>query len=138
MTTQDRHAGELRAVIADDGRRMAPLGHVEAAIIRLPLVKGRPADPVLAANIRRPGSRLLLPQDRNDLLFREPRSRHRPSASVDGLYSNLEELQGIRSSTSDLKIRSKSTAFFYAAYSSLVLSASIKSQFILSDEGCLR
>ncbi len=31
------------------------LRHVEAAILRLPLVKGRPADPALAANIRRPG-----------------------------------------------------------------------------------
>src|SRR6185437_12801302 len=41
-------------------------------------VERRRADPVLAAHLggRKPG--LLLAQHRNDLLFREPRSLHRP------------------------------------------------------------
>ncbi|HEV2562269.1 MAG TPA: hypothetical protein VGT78_09015, partial [Rhizomicrobium sp.] len=40
----------------------------------------------------------LLPQNRNDLLFREPQSLHRPYPFPGaGLYSNLEEVQGLRS-----------------------------------------
>jgi hypothetical protein len=43
----------------------------QAPILALPLVEGRAADPVLAADIRRLRIRLLLPQDPDDLLFRE-------------------------------------------------------------------
>src|SRR6185437_1562383 len=48
------------------------------AKLGLPTVERRRADPVLAAHLggRKPG--LLLAQHRNDLLFREPRSLHRP------------------------------------------------------------
>ena len=50
-------------------------------ILGLPLVEGRAADPVLAADIRRLRARLLLPQDPDDLFFREPARLHRPSPS---------------------------------------------------------
>ena len=55
-------------------QRLQPLGlrHVEAAVLGLPVVERRIADAVLTANIHRLGTRLLLPQDPDDLLFREP------------------------------------------------------------------
>ena len=40
-------------------------------VLRLPLVERRAADPVLATHIRRRRSCLVLPQDPDDLLFRE-------------------------------------------------------------------
>lgn len=55
-------------------QRLQPLGlrHVEPAEPGLPLVECRLADPMPPADIRRRNTRLLLPQDRDDLLFREP------------------------------------------------------------------
>ena len=74
-------------------------------ILGLPLVEGRAADPVLAAHIRRLRPRLLLPQDPDDLFFREPAPLHRPSPfRGDGLYPNLEEIQGLRSHCTMVKI----------------------------------
>lgn len=63
-----------------------------------PLVveRGR-ADPMLAADHRRRRLALLLIQRPVDLRFREPRLLHCPSPRVDGLYQNLEEVQGLRS-----------------------------------------
>ena len=65
--------------------------------LRLPLVEGRAADPVLAAHVRRLRPRLLLPQDPDDLLFREPARLHVHPLSGDGLYPFLEEFSGLRS-----------------------------------------
>src|SRR5690606_10908210 len=73
------------------------LGHVHAAEPGFPVVESRPADPVLAADLCRLHAGFLLPQDPDDLLFREPRSLHRPPPSMGGLYSNLAEVQGLRS-----------------------------------------
>lgn len=51
-----------------------------------------------AAHIRRPLTGLLLTQDRDDLLFAEPTALHLIRLLMgDGLYSNMEEIQGLRS-----------------------------------------
>lgn len=52
-----------------------------AAVPRLPLEKGRAADPVLAANIRRLNLGVMLPQNPDDLFLVKPRSPHRPFSS---------------------------------------------------------
>ena len=52
------------------------LRYVQAAEFGLPLVEGRAAHPMLPAQLGGRHARFLLPQDRNDLLFREPRSLH--------------------------------------------------------------
>jgi len=66
-------------------------------------VKRRLADTVFAADIRRLHPRLLLPQDRNDLLFREPRSLHRPSPSLGRTLALPGGVSGghVRSSSGD-------------------------------------
>nr|P17986.1 RecName: Full=Insertion element ISR1 uncharacterized 30.8 kDa protein A [Rhizobium sp.]CAA29833.1 unnamed protein product [Rhizobium sp.] len=61
------------------------LRHVEPAKLGLPFVKGRRADPVASAHLRRRYTGLLLPQDPDDLLFREPRSLHSVRPSLGGL-----------------------------------------------------
>ena len=75
-------------------QRPQPLGlrHLQAAVLRLPLVERRAADPVLAADIRRRRSRLVLPQDPDDLLFREPRSS---SSSVSPRRRTLPKSGGV-------------------------------------------
>jgi len=79
--------------------RLQPLGirDLEAAILGLPFVEGRAADPVPATQIGglRPG--LLLPQDSDDLLFREPACLHVHPPVGDGLYPSSEEIPGLRS-----------------------------------------
>ena len=55
---------------------LAGVGHLQPAILGLPLLKGGAADPVPAADIGRRHARLLLLQQRNDLLFREPKTPH--------------------------------------------------------------
>lgn len=65
-----------------------------AAILRLPIKKRRLNDALLAAHIDRLRTRLLLTQNPNNLLFREPRQLHRPSPLGDGLCSFLKEFQG--------------------------------------------
>src|SRR5215467_2535984 len=61
--------------------RLQPAGvrHLKTAVLRLPLVEGRAADPVLPAYLCRRCTCFLLPQDADDLLFTEPRWPHRPS-----------------------------------------------------------
>src|SRR6185312_7560843 len=84
-------------VLGLQGPQPTRLGHLETAELGLPLVERRRADPMLAAQIGRWQPGLLLVQHADDLLLREPRLPH-PSASCSGgLYSNLEEIQGLRS-----------------------------------------
>ena len=132
---EDRHAGQLGAVVGDachrsgspprdhgvqlardagsrerrvgDQRQAFPRGvrDVHAAELRLPLVEGAAADPVLAADVRRRTPRFLLPQDADDLLFRKSALTHRPSPSGGyGLYPNLEESEGLRSTSKHLAL----------------------------------
>ena len=75
----------------------ASFGYVQATILGLPFVERRAADPMLAANIPGLRTRLMLPQDRNDPLFREPRLLHLRLPQGDGFYPFLEEGQGLRS-----------------------------------------
>lgn len=66
---------------------------------------GHAADPVLAADVRRRAPRFLLTQDADDLLFREPALTHRPSPSWSyGLYPNLEEIEGLRSTAISISV----------------------------------
>ena len=83
-------------------QRLQALGvrHVEPAVLGLPLVKCRAADPVLAAHVRRLRPRLLLPQNPDDLLFRKPARPHVHPLAGDGLYPFLEEMPGLRSAQS--------------------------------------
>ncbi len=61
-------------MIAFRFQRLQPprLRHVQAAILGPPLVKCRRTEPILAAQLSHRRARLLLTQDRDDLLFREP------------------------------------------------------------------
>src|SRR3954451_19946228 len=52
------------------------------AVLGLPFIESRRADTVLAADLRRRNPSLLLPQHRDDLLFRKPQSLHGPSLSL--------------------------------------------------------
>jgi len=85
--------------LARQGRIIQPLcvRHIQAAVLGLPLVKGRPADPCLRHNIRGVGPGLLLSQNPDNLLFRKPRSLHHPPLRGNGLYSFLEEFAGPKS-----------------------------------------
>src|SRR5471032_1706261 len=76
-------------------QRPQPLGlrHFQTAVLRFPLVERRTADPMLAADVRRRRTSLMLPQNTDDLLFREPSLLHPPSPFEDGLYLKLEEFQ---------------------------------------------
>jgi hypothetical protein len=51
---------------------------IHPAKLRLPSVESRPADHVLATDLGGRNPRLLLAQHRDNLLFRKPRSLHRP------------------------------------------------------------
>src|ERR1700722_2268818 len=55
-------------------QRLQPpsFGHVQPAELGFPLVECRRTQPVLAAQVHHRDTRLLLPQNPNDLLFREP------------------------------------------------------------------
>src|SRR5215468_5418507 len=63
---------------------------------RFPFVEGCVADAVLAAHLSRLRRRLL-PQDHDNLLLAEPATLRRPSPTRVGLYSNLEDFQGLSS-----------------------------------------
>jgi len=52
------------------------IGHLEAAELGLPFVEGGAADSVLAAHVGRLRPSFLLPQDPDDLFFREPARLH--------------------------------------------------------------
>jgi hypothetical protein len=54
------------------------LGHIHAAVLGFPVVQHRFTDAVLARQIRRLRSCLVLLQNPDDLLFREPCSLHLP------------------------------------------------------------
>ena len=73
-----QHLLELRVLGL---QRLQPprIRHLHAAISRAPLVEGRVADAVLAAQLFRAQPGLMLLQDANDLLFAEPASLHRLS-----------------------------------------------------------
>ena len=81
-------------------QRLQPPGvrHFKAAVLGLPFVERRAADPVLAAHVGRLRPGLVLPQDPDDLLFREPARLHVHPLRGDGLYPFLEEVSGLRSS----------------------------------------
>lgn len=70
------------------------LGYLHPAELRLPLVKGRRADPVAAAYLHRRHARLLLLQDPDNLLFAEPAALHPSESLRAGLYSFLATFQG--------------------------------------------
>jgi hypothetical protein len=55
---------------------MFGLGHVHAAVLGLPIVERRFRDAVLARQIGSLRPSLMLAQNANDLLFREPCSLH--------------------------------------------------------------
>ncbi len=71
--------------------------NIKATELGLPLVERGAADPVLAAHIGRLCSGFLLPQDPDDLLFRETTWLHVHPPAGDGLYPFLEEITGLRS-----------------------------------------
>jgi hypothetical protein len=50
---------------------------IHPAELTLPVVEGRLADPVFAAQVDRLRTQLVLPQNPNDLLFRKPLPLHR-------------------------------------------------------------
>jgi hypothetical protein len=81
-------------IISVHAKQVADL---QAAVLGLPLVERRAADPVRAAHIARRSTGLLLPQYPDDLLFREPAwlHVHPPSEVMD--YSFLEEIFGLKS-----------------------------------------
>src|SRR4029077_3843932 len=55
------------------------LRHIHAAVFALTVVQGGFRDAVLARQLSRVCPSLVLPQNRNNLLFREPATLHRPS-----------------------------------------------------------
>src|SRR6056297_1312100 len=78
-------------------QRLQPpgVGHFHAAILRPPLVEGRIANPVLAAQILCAQPSLVLLQNANDLFFAETASLHRLSPSVENrLTSNRGLFRG--------------------------------------------
>jgi IS5 family transposase len=73
--------------------QLAGVRHFHPAVLRAPCVERRVADAVLAAQVRRRGTSLMLLEQPSNLLLREPRSLHRPSP-VDGLYFKAGTFQG--------------------------------------------
>jgi hypothetical protein len=61
------------------------------------IAERRAADPVLTAHVGRLRSGLMLPQNPDDLLFREPARLHVHPLPGDGLYPFLEKFSGRRS-----------------------------------------
>ncbi len=79
---------ELR-VLGLEGLQPSRIRHFHAAILRPPFVKGRVADPVLAALLLRAEPGLVLLQDANNLFFAETASLHRLSPQLENrLTSN--------------------------------------------------
>src|SRR6185437_8068393 len=69
------------AVLVFERLQLARIRHVHPAELRLPFEEGRAADAMLAEQIGRLHPGLVLAQNPNDLLFRKPRTLHRPSPS---------------------------------------------------------
>src|SRR5271163_3580770 len=76
MQAQLRHQQLQTAVLVFHRLQPLRLAHVHAAVLRLPAIERRRADPMLAAQIRRLHSRLMLLQYPDDLLFRIPALLH--------------------------------------------------------------
>src|SRR4030081_1580187 len=64
-------------VLAFQAFQALGLGELEPAVLGFPVVEGRLADPVLTAESSRLHPGLVLPQNRDDLLFRMPLALHR-------------------------------------------------------------
>ena len=75
----------------DGGLQELGIRYLEAAVLGLPFEERGAADPLLAADVGRLGSDLLLAQDPDDLLFREPARLHVHPFPGDGLYPFLED-----------------------------------------------
>ena len=71
--------------------------NIKATKLGVPLVECRAADPVLAAHIGRLRSGFLLPQDPDDLFFRETTWLHVHPPAGDVLYPFLEKVPALRS-----------------------------------------
>src|SRR5947209_17623763 len=95
---------------------MAGSMYLKLAILGLPFVECRAADPVFAANLRGLRSRFLLSQHRNNPLFREPRLLHTRLPQGDGFYPFLEEIQGLRSRRVPLRRNGELIAWYAATY----------------------
>src|SRR5205085_1663294 len=80
-------------------KRPKPLSvrHLHSPLLRLPFVKRGIADAVFAADISRLRTSFLLPQNANDLLFREPIALHVHPRPGYGLYHLLEDIEGLTS-----------------------------------------
>jgi hypothetical protein len=63
----------------------------------LPFVERRAADPMLTTHVGRLRSGLMLPQNPDDLFFREPARLHVHPLPGDGLYPFLAEISGLSS-----------------------------------------
>ena len=61
---------DFQGVLIGQNLQAKRFGHIESAILRLPFVECRTSDPLLAANIPSLQSGFVIPQDRNDPLFR--------------------------------------------------------------------
>src|SRR5205085_9714357 len=80
-------------------KRPKPLSvrHLHSPLLRLPFVKRGIADAVFAADISRLRTSFLLPQNANNLLFREPIALHVHPRPGYGLYQLLEDIEGLTS-----------------------------------------
>src|SRR3712207_4643167 len=109
-----QEALELRVLVLQH-LEAARFGDLQAAILGLPGVERRRADPMPAADVDGGPARLLLPQDRDDLLVREPRSLHGPvlpgcrtlpsPGGENGGQVNRRSLQRSEEHTSELQSR---------------------------------
>ena len=79
------------AVLVLQGLQELGIRYLEAAVLGLPFEERGAADPLLAADVGRLGSGLLLAQDPDDPLFREPARLHVHPFPGDGLYPFLED-----------------------------------------------
>src|SRR6478735_9212851 len=84
------------AVLVLQSPQSASLRYFQAAELCLPLVEGRPADPMPPAQLLSLGPCFVLLQNPNDLLFRETALAHRRSPR-DRLNYQLEGIPGSRS-----------------------------------------
>jgi len=79
------------AVLILQGLQALGIRYLKAAVLGLPFEERGAADPLLAAALGRLGYGLLLAQDPDDLLFREPARLHLHPFPGDGLYPFLED-----------------------------------------------
>src|SRR5215467_5160192 len=89
------------------------LRDLKPAVLGLPIVEARLANPVLAAQIGGLNSGLVLLQDRNDLLFRIPLPLHRLVLSQARLQFTLDQFNG---ATSRASLKAKYARVAKSAY----------------------